>query len=338
MLTGANLPTRVLTKDPDLGTSEEPPTDRGVAGIDIVVVSHRTPDLVMDCVDAALAAHPGRVVVVDNASADGTVDQVCGAFPDVDVLANERNVGFGTAVNQGIASTSAPYVLVLNGDTTIEPALLDALVRHLDERPGVGLVGPVLRRTDGSLQHSTFHFPSFVDSVVAETGLQLLVLRIPGLRERFLRTWSHDRIRRVDWVVGAAFAVRRTAFDAVDGFDEDFFMYSEEVDLCRRLADAGHVVEFAPLGVVTHVGEASARQAAEEMERERQRSAVRYLRKHETPRRAVRLLRFLRAVTALRAGRDLAFGLLGTRHERSRRRHEARARWRQVLDPDLWKP
>lgn len=301
----------------------------------MVIVSYRTPDLVFDCAHSAIAAGATTVVVVDNASGDGTVAELS----DVDgvtVLANSHNRGYGAAANQGLAATTSPVVLIANGDTLIPADLLHAIDRRMADRPEVALMGPTIRRTDGSLQHSTFPFPSIADSLIGETGLQLLIGRTPWLRERFLRTWSHDRPRAVDWVVGAAFAVRRAAMDEVGGFDEDYFMYSEEVDLCRRLADRGHLVEYAPVGVVTHVGEASAVQDAENMARRRQQSAVRFLRSHETPARARRLLALLRCISALRYVRDVVFTLVGPPEDRPRRRREAQARWSRVRERELW--
>lgn len=312
------------------------PEDPASGDVDVVIVSYRTPDLVLDCIESVRRAGGRSVTVVDNASGDETVDRIRAEHPSVRVVESDHNVGYGAAVNTGAAAGTAPVILVLNGDTLVQPGAIEAFRDHFREAPATALVGPTIRRTDGSLQHSTYPFPSLLDAVVGETGLHLLFGRIRGVRERLLRTWSHDRVRAVDWVVGAAFAVRRSAFEAIGGFDEQYFMYSEEVDLCRRLQDAGHTVEFAPLTVVTHVGEASAKQHRHAMERERQSSAVRYLRLHASPAGATALLRFQRIVTMLRALRDLAASCVGRPEVRERRREEAASRWRLVRERDLW--
>lgn len=317
-----------------MSTTEDPAS----ADVDVVIVSYRTPDLVLDCIDSVLAAGAESVTVVDNASGDETVERIVAEHPSVRLLVNERNVGYGAAANAGAATGDAPVILVLNGDTLVRPGALQAFDHHFRNAPRSALVGPTIRRTDGSLQHSTYPFPSLFDAILGETGLHLLIGRVGFLRERFHRTWSHDRVRSVDWVVGAAFAVRRSAFESVGGFDERYFMYSEEVDLCRRLHDAGHIVEFAPLTVVTHVGEASAKQHRDAMERERQASAVRFLRSHAPPAQAIALLTFQRAVTALRAARDAALSFVSRGHVRYRRRREAAARWELVRERELWIP
>lgn len=323
---------------PELDASVSTPGDLTSADVDVVIVSYRTPDLVLDCIESVVAASPRTITVVDNASGDGTVERVRSRHPDVRVVANDRNLGYGAAANAGAAVGDGPVVLVLNGDTLVEPNAAGAFGEHFRRSPEAGLVGPVIRRTDGSLQRSTYPFPSLADAVLGETGLHILIGRIPFVRERFLRTWSHDRTRSVDWVVGAAFAVRRSAFEAIGGFDEGYFMYSEEVDLCRRMHDAGHDVEFAPLTVVTHVGEASAKQDRHAMDRERQSSAVRYLRCHASSRSAAALLSFQRLVTLLRTVRDLLLSIVGAPDQRRARRAEAEARWRLLRERALWKP
>lgn len=302
-----------------------------------MIVSHNTRDLVLDCVRSASVASPASITVVDNASADGTVDALAGLGADITVIANTENNGYGAAVNQAMATGRAEFVLVLNGDTVVQPDSSVALAAHLHAHPRTALLGPIIRRTDGSIQKSTYPFPSLLDTLVGETGLQLALARIPAIRERFLRTWSHDRARAVDWVVGAAFVIRRATFDQIGGFDEGYFMYSEEVDLCRRLVDAGHVVEFAPVTEVVHVGEASAAQDRSRMDRERQRSAVRYLRTHETPRRARRLLAALRLITALRCGRDHLLAMTSRGDDARRRRSEATAKAALVREHALWR-
>lgn len=270
----------------------------------VAVVSYDTRDLLELCLRSVRAARPAHAVVVDNGSTDGSIELVRTHFAEMTLIVNKPNRGYGAAGNQAIASCSAPVVLLLNSDTEIAPDALSALGRYLAEHHEAAVAGPRLVNLDGSLQASTLGFPSTADMLMGDTGLHLLVRRTPILRERFLRTWSHDSARPVPWLRGAALAIRRSAFDAVGGFDERYFMYWEEVDLCRRLAAAGWQTHFAPVTDVLHARSASTRKHPRAMRREWLVSYGRYLARHETARAAASQLRLLRALMLARARRD----------------------------------
>ena len=275
------------------------------SAMSMAIVSFNTRDLVAQCVTSALAAHPGQVIVVDNASQDATVEMLHAEFPGVTVIANDVNRGYGAAANQAVAASCAPAVLLLNSDTVVAPDCVATLAGYLAAHPSVAVVGPRLANADGSLQRSTYPFPSAADMVLGETGLHRLVRRIPGLRERFLRTWRHDVARPVPWVLGAALAIRRAPFELVGGFDESYFLYSEEVDLCRRLKTAGFETHYAPVTTVVHYGGESTRQLGEGMRRQLIMSKAGYLRRHETRSKARRVLLTLRIIAAGRLLRDV---------------------------------
>jgi GT2 family glycosyltransferase len=276
--------------------------------------------------------------VVDNGSTDGSIELVRERFARVRLLVSQRNRGYGAAANAAIEACETPAVLVLNSDTRLEPEALTTLGRYLDEHPRAAVVGPRLVNADGSLQRSTYPFPSAGDTLLGETGLHLVVRRIPWLRERSWRTWSHDRACQVPWVLGAALVIRRSAFEAVGGFDEAFFMYGEEVDLCRRLAAAGFEVHYAPVTSVVHLGGASTAARAQAMQREYLLSKRRYLTGHEPRPRARRVLFVLRAIVFARLVRDSARLLAAGGGER-RRMRAAVAGWRQLLgERELWRP
>jgi GT2 family glycosyltransferase len=145
----------------------------------------------------------------------------------------------------------------LNSDTRLHPGALAALAGYLESHPRVGMVGPRLVNPDGTLQPSVYPTPAPVAELLRWTSLAAVAARMPGLRDRYFLRWSHERAASVGWLVGAALAIRKEAFDEVGGFDTSFFMYSEEVDLAYRLGKAGWEVHFVPAATVTHFGGAS---------------------------------------------------------------------------------
>ena len=227
-------------------------------------------------------------------------------FPDVEVQANRANPGYGAAANQAIAQCRADYVLLLNSDTLLEPGVVTALHRYLDQHPQVAIVGPRLQNPDGTLQASCYPEPSPFNLFLEESLVGRLAAYLPGARDRYLRTWRHDAVRAVPWVLGAALAMRRDALQAVGGFDPAFYMYFEETDLCRRLWAAGWQVYFAPVGVVVHVGGASTRRHYAKMQAQLFASMHLFYARHYSARQA-RLLRLVMIpVLAARLVQDAA--------------------------------
>jgi N-acetylglucosaminyl-diphospho-decaprenol L-rhamnosyltransferase len=304
----------------------------------VVVVSFNTRDVLERCLESVIAAAPAETVMVDNGSADGSVELVRSRFPSVTVIVSRANLGYGGAANRGIAACAAPAVLLLNSDTVIAPDALCALGGYLGERPRAAVVGPRLVNPNGSLQRSAYAYPSARDILLGESGMHLLVRRVPLLRERSYRSWSHTAARRVPWVLGAALAVRRSAFELVGGFDESYFMYGEEVDLCRRLERRGFETHFAPVTTVVHLGGASTGKRTAAMRRELVLSRRRYLTRHESPQSAVRVLGVMRAIVAARLLRDALTLLIARDPLRRVSLRESVASWRDVLrERALWK-
>jgi len=223
----------------------------------VAIVNYNTRDHLRECLETVLPQRPAEIVVVDNDSSDGSVEMMRERFPNVRLIQAE-NRGYGAAANLAFAASSAPYVLLLNTDTLLRPGALEALVEYLDDNPQAGVVGPRLLNPDGSLQPSCFPFPSPLNVLLVGATLGRILFRpIPILRERFLRTWSHDGARVVPWVRGAAMCMRREAFRSVNGFDDSFFLYYEETDLCLRTSRAGWQTHFAPVTEVIHACETS---------------------------------------------------------------------------------
>jgi GT2 family glycosyltransferase len=251
-----------------------------MSSMSVAIVNHNTREQLLACLATVEPERPELVVVVDNASTDGSVESVRAKYPWVQVLPNSTNPGFGTAANQAIAGCPSPYVLLLNSDTRLQRGSLQVLTTYLETHPQAAIVGPRLTNLDGTLQVSCFPFETPLYLFLHESMIGSWLRHIPLLRERYLPTWAHDRARVVPWVMGAALAIRKTAFDAVAGFDESFFMYSEEVDLCYRLRKAGWQVHFAPVTDVTHVRYASTNQQPGAMRIWLYRSRMHFYRRH----------------------------------------------------------
>jgi N-acetylglucosaminyl-diphospho-decaprenol L-rhamnosyltransferase len=247
----------------------------------VVIVSFETREALLTALASVRSAAglPVETVVVDNASTDGSADAVVrAASPDTRVIANTENVGFARACNQGWRATRAPLVLFLNPDAELLPGALPALAGLLDARPDVGAAGPRTRNPDGSVQVSTG--PDL--GLLSEWRQRRLVLgvarRDPGaLAEAEAR---HTREHEPGWVSGSCLMVRRTALEAISGFDEGYFLYEEDADLCRRLRKAGWRIAFTPAAEVRHHVGLSMSQASRRARLEYHRSHLRYYRLH----------------------------------------------------------
>jgi GT2 family glycosyltransferase len=224
----------------------------------VIVLQYNNIELTRHCL-RSLLAHVDRrhqVILVDNDSTEPGARQLGREFPGITSVACEVNGGFSRGNNIGATHATGEVLLFLNNDTLIRSDFVTPLLRRLDESPQAGIVGPRLLNQDGSFQLSAGHLPTFVremlDKAVAaaiNTGNRAA----SGAVER-----RFAQARRVEWVTGAALAVRRDVFDLVGGFDESFFMYFEDKDLCTRVRAAGFEVWFDPASVITHLRGGSA--------------------------------------------------------------------------------
>ena len=249
------------------------------SSISAVVVSFNSAADLPDCLRSVRSEGVADVVVVDNASADASVEVVRRADPDAKIVETGANLGFGSAANRGVAVTTGDHVLILNPDTVVEPGTLKALSEALDRDPGLAAVGPRLENVDGTLYPSVRRFP---DLTVAfgHAFLGLVWPRNPATRRYRMLDWDHDQpAASVDWVSGACVLVRRTAFEMVGGFDEAYFMYVEDVDLCWRLGQAGWRIGYEPAGRVVHALGGSSRLVPYRMIAEHHRSLLRFVSK-----------------------------------------------------------
>lgn len=230
--------------------------------MDVGIVAWNTRDLTLDAIGRLLVASPDvdlRVLVRDNGSTDGTAQAVAARFPDVHLDIGD-NVGFSGGVNAMLARSSAPWFVTLNSDAWPEPGALRRLVEVAEERPRAAVVAPLLLRPDGALEHSTHPFPGLAAAALTGLGLQRLVSDSVAERLCLPGAWAHDSARQVDWAVGAALLLRRTAVDEIGGLDDSLFMYAEDLEWCWRARRAGWETWFTPDAVVRHVGNASGEQ------------------------------------------------------------------------------
>ncbi|TAK30651.1 MAG: glycosyltransferase [Chloroflexota bacterium] len=260
--------------------------------LSVIIVSYNTRSLVEGCLRALPSScrptspveydtRPElaiEVIVVDNASADNTVDVLTRDYPSVQLIANAQNRGFAAATNQGLLCASGRHVLLLNPDTEPRPAALYRLVRFLDEHPSVGAVGARLLNTDGSFQHGCFRFPSLAMSFLDFFPInhRLTNSRLNG---RYPQHW-YDKPFPIDHPLGACLMMRREAFADVGPLDEQFFIYCEEVDWCIRIKRAGWSIYCVPDAEVVHFGAQSTTPRWNTMFVELHRSRYRLFRKH----------------------------------------------------------
>lgn len=248
--------------------------------LDVVIVSFNTRDGLLACLES-IAAHPPscsyRVVVVDNASADGSADAVRARHPQVTVIALERNVGFAAANNAGIRTGTAPLVLLLNSDTLVTAGALDALIERL-EATGAAAAGPRLVNADGRPEVS---FGPML-SPPAELGQRLRQRAAASshpLARRYV-AYRLSRERTVDWVSGACLLVRRDAAERAGLFDERYFLYEEDVDFCAALRRRGGRVLFTPAAEIVHLRGRSRRAAGARTDADYDRSHLAFYEKH----------------------------------------------------------
>ena len=262
----------------------------------IVIVSWNVREHLRACLHSLqqypATRHAQCIVVVDNASTDGTPEMLRRDFPDVHILANSTNRGFTGGNNDGLrhleqgefAAEAQPadarFVLLLNPDAEVTPGALDELLAYAQAHPAVGVVGPQLRYPDGAVQSSRRRFPTLRTAIFESTWLQPIAPRAV-LDHYYVRDCRDDETCEVDWVVGAAMLVRWEAYLQVGGLDErTFFMYSEELDWCKRIKDAGWKVAYHPRAVIVHHEGRSSGQVVARRMIHFNTSKVRYFAKH----------------------------------------------------------
>jgi N-acetylglucosaminyl-diphospho-decaprenol L-rhamnosyltransferase len=268
-----------------------------------------------------------ELVIVDNGSADGSLDGIAASWPQVNVIANTTNVGFCIASNQGIRATIAPYVLLINTDARIDKACLSTMCTYLDEHPEAGVIAPRLVYGDGRFQRWTAGKPLSLGSAANYFfGLDRLTRFTP--RSRFFEGMycavDTAHVRKVGWVSSAVMLVRRTALDTVGLLDENIFLYMDDVDLCHRMRRGGYDVVYAGNITATHfMGSSSARTETSKASPAAIRSLLSWYRRTHGPIHAVAFRIIVAAGFALRSA---GYALSAVRTPRSPKR---RAAWQR---------
>lgn len=246
--------------------------------LSVVIVNWNTRELLSECIQSIhrTISVSFEILVVDNASIDGSPAAIRSGFPNVQLIECGDNLGFAVANNYGLRQASGVYVLLLNPDTELQPGAIDSMIEHLDENPSVGAVGPMLVGRYGELQFSASPAPDLL-------GELSRMFRIQSLRHEAtydMAGWGKRTARDVEVLQGACLMIRREALDEVGLLDEDYFMYTEEVDLCYRLRKAGWSIHWLPTARVIHYGGESTKQVPTESFLNLYRSKILYFRKH----------------------------------------------------------
>jgi hypothetical protein len=233
----------------------------------VSIVNYNTKEFLLNCLQSLYEGTDEisfEVFIIDNNSIDDTIEMTKEKFPQIKLICNSTNVGFSKANNQAIQQGSGRYILLLNPDTKVLKGTLEKMVVFLDGNPQVGVLGCKILNPDGSLQISTFGFPSLIKEFFNITSLGNLVppnaffRKLLGkhlskiFKNTLTRYWDHDQSRDVDYVMGACFMIRRNAIDQVGLLDENFFMYVEDAEWCFRFKKSGWQIRYEPNMSVIH--------------------------------------------------------------------------------------
>ncbi|MBI4744267.1 MAG: glycosyltransferase family 2 protein [Actinobacteria bacterium] len=228
--------------------------------LSIIIINWNTKSMLFDCLTSIFNSNPTvtcEVIVVDNFSTDGSVEMVKSKFPSIVLIENSENLGFCKAANKGIRKSVSENLLILNSDTKIFTGTLDTLIEFAKNHSNIGAVGPMLINSDGSLQYSCRRFPSFIMGTI-HAFLGFISPSNSYTKSYMMTDWDHKTEREVDWISGAAMFLRKEAVLDIGLFDENYFMYVEDVDICYQLWKKGWKVYYCPQAKVMHyIGESS---------------------------------------------------------------------------------
>jgi N-acetylglucosaminyl-diphospho-decaprenol L-rhamnosyltransferase len=314
-----------------------------VIDLSVLIVNWNVAPLLRRCL-TSIATSPGislwaakgtlqtEIIVVDNASSDGSLEMLTHEFPWARVIPNPVNVGFTRANNQALAHARGRYVLFLNPDTEVVGDALLIMVRYMEAHPDVGALGPQLRYPDGRIQPSRRRFPTLATAFLESTLLHQWWPDNPAARQYYLADSPDNLEQDVDWLVGACLLVRRKAIEQVGGFDERYFMYSEELDWCRRARAVGWRIVYLPTAQVIHHEGSSSEQAMAARHIHFNTSKVLYFQKYHGRWIAELVRLFLLATYVYQWGEEAAKWLAG--HKRPLRQ-ERMAAYAAVLRTGL---
>ena len=230
--------------------------------VSVVIVSYNTQEILRNCLEALFEHSKGvamEVFVVDNDSHDGSAAMVKNDFPSVMLITNHENLGFAAANNQAFALARGRYIILLNPDAYIRPLSLEHSIAFMDRTPMCGLCGGKIISPEGRLEPSARRFPSALSKLLTMSGLRGTFAHSPIVNYHEFGGFAHDKPMEVDWVPGTFTIVRKKMLDEIGTFDERFYIYYEETDLCMRAKKAGWKIYFIPDAEVMHIGGASSK-------------------------------------------------------------------------------
>lgn len=238
----------------------------------IIIVNWNSKEFLKGCLSSIPGDTSHEVIIVDNASSDGSCDFIEKNFPDVRLIRNNMNKGFAAGCNQGAGIARGRYLFFLNPDTIMEKDSIKKLIDFAETKEWLGAVGPRLIGRDGRAQNSVRRFPTISRALM-------------GRKERLVKQLSDKEPSSVEQVSGAAFLIKKDLWRDVGGMDERFFMFYEEVDLCRRLKDLGYNIYYLPAARIIHLGGGSRHKDSEAVKRYSRKSMILYFQKYESPKK-----------------------------------------------------
>jgi GT2 family glycosyltransferase len=253
--------------------------------VSTIIVNWNTCEILRDCLASIYAKTRDvefEVIVVDNASSDGSVNVVKSEFPQVILLENRGNLGFAAANNQGMAIAQGRYVLLLNSDTIVLGNAIDKAFAFADNHKNTAVVGCRVLNPDRTVQTTCFMFPSLLNMLLSSSYLYKLFPKNKFFGREQMTWWNRNDTREVDVVTGCFMLVRQKAIKQVGIMDERFFMYGEETDWCYRFKQAGWKILFTPNAEIIHFGGQSSKQIAPQMTLQLRGSILQFIHKHRS--------------------------------------------------------
>jgi len=304
--------------------------------LSILIVSWNTKELLLQCLRSITADLQGfeyQIVVVDNASVDGSVQAVKGGFPSASIIENESNIGFAAANNRGLKYCAGRYVLLINSDVVVKEGCIEALWDYMEKNKDVGLLGPKVLNADLSIQESCRAFPTIWNSLCRAFALDTAFPKSRLFGGQLMRYWAHDETSPVDVLSGCFWMARQEALQIVGPLDERFFMYAEDKDWCKTFWERGWKVVYHPKAQAIHFSAASSSRDPIRFYVEMQRANLLYWKKHSGVLHQIVMwgIMFLNNSIRLLSGSILAATPLSSRREGLERIHKSAAGMKWLL-------
>lgn len=254
-----------------------------IPNISVVIVSWNAKKYLEQCLQSIRScsdASAAEIIVVDNASTDGSHEIVRQRFSDVKLICNSSNLGFAKANNIGISQSHGKYIFLINSDVVVYPNCFSSMINYMEAQQQIGVLGPRITGFDGKVQRSCMGYPSLWNSFCQAILFSTLFPRIKLFNGYELSHWAHDEVKEVDVINGCFWAIRRKAIEEIGLMDENFFMYAEDIDWCKRFNNAGWKVVYYPLAEAVHYGGASSSNAPIRFYIEMQNASLKFWSKH----------------------------------------------------------